>query len=73
MRKSKYSKEELINNVIYGLGKMDIATIDDIIFIHHKHLQYGNVVFDKGMEEKRNIILKKKNEKLKESGIVSII
>jgi protoporphyrinogen oxidase len=53
--KSKYSKENLIENVIYALKKMNIANEDDILFTHHKHLRYGNVIFDIGMEEKRNL------------------
>ena len=27
------------------------------MFSHHKHLPFGNVVFDHGMEERRKIVL----------------
>jgi protoporphyrinogen oxidase len=35
---------------------MQIANRDEILFLHHKHLPYGNVIFDKGMEDKRNLV-----------------
>jgi protoporphyrinogen oxidase len=54
--KSKFNKEDLIENVIYALKKMQIADKEDIIFTHHKHLRFGNVIFDIGMEEKRNLV-----------------
>jgi protoporphyrinogen oxidase len=51
---SSYKKEELIENVIYALKKMNIAKTEDILFTHHKHLAYGNVIFNHGMEIQRN-------------------
>lgn len=51
---SKYSKEELIENVSYAIQKMKIAAKHDILFMHHKHLKYGNVIFDIGMESNRD-------------------
>ncbi|WP_276783169.1 protoporphyrinogen/coproporphyrinogen oxidase [Thalassolituus oleivorans] len=51
---SSYKKEELIESVIYALEKMDIAKTEDILFTHHKHLAYGNVIFNHGMEIQRN-------------------
>lgn len=53
---SKYNVEELKQNVIYALAKMNIATSDDIEFLHHKHIKFGNVIFDLGMEKKRDEI-----------------
>ena len=53
--KSQFKKEDLIENVIYALKKMKIADKEDIIFTHHKHLRYGNVIFDIGMEKNRNL------------------
>lgn len=47
---SRYNKTDLLENVRYALKKMNIAKEDEILFMHHKHLPYGNVVFDKGME-----------------------
>ncbi len=45
---------DLKQNTIDGIAKMGIATSDDIIFIEHNHVRYANVVFDLGMEERRN-------------------
>lgn len=53
---SRYSVDELKANTIMALKKMNVATEDDILFIHHKNLPYGNVIFDIGMEENRQII-----------------
>ena len=53
---SKYDKEVLFENVVYALRKMKIAERNDIIFMHHKHLRYGNVIFDNGMEVKRDLV-----------------
>lgn len=55
--KQKYSIQEMIENTIYALQKMNIASRKDILFVEHKHLKYGNVVFDLGMEERRDKIL----------------
>lgn len=53
---SCYKKDELIDNVLYALKKMKIADSEDIVFTHHKHLSYGNVIFDKGMEKNRDLV-----------------
>lgn len=53
---SGYSVDELKTNTIAALNKMNIATEEDITFVHHKHLPYGNVIFDIGMEENRQTI-----------------
>lgn len=55
--KSKFKKTDIIENVIYALKKMKIANTEDILFTHHKHLRYGNVIFDKDMEIKRDQII----------------
>ncbi len=52
--KSNYTKVELLENIKYALKKMKIASPEDVVFIDHKHLRYGNVIFDLGMEEKRD-------------------
>lgn len=54
--KSRYSVEELKTNTIAALRKMNIAAEEDIAFVHHKHLPYGNVIFDIGMEENRQTV-----------------
>lgn len=53
-----HSPRELKNNTMMALMKMGLAkNEDDVIFIHHKHIRWGNVVFDLGMEERRNLVL----------------
>lgn len=52
--RSKYDPDHLIKNTAYALKKMEIADEEDIIFMHHKHLPYGNVIFDLGLEEHRD-------------------
>ncbi len=54
----KASVVEMKNNVVYALKKMKIINeCDEIDFIHHKHLKYANIIFDIGMEDRRDKIL----------------
>ena len=53
LRPQERSVEELKRNTVEGLVKMRLATPDDILFVHHTHVPYANVVFDLGMEERR--------------------
>lgn len=53
---SKFKIKELKDNVVYALSKMGIAEKDDILFLNHKHLPFGNVIFDKGMESQRDLV-----------------
>lgn len=53
---SKYGKEFLIENVLYAIRKMRIASETDIVLIHHKHIKYGNVIFDLEMERSRGVV-----------------
>lgn len=46
--------DALKRNTVDGLRKMGLATDDDIVFVEHTHLPYGNVVFDLGMEARRD-------------------
>ncbi|WP_104401022.1 protoporphyrinogen/coproporphyrinogen oxidase [Vibrio penaeicida] len=55
--KAKLDPEVLKKNIENKLLEDKICAIEDIIFIHHKHLPFGNVVFDHGMEERRNVVL----------------
>lgn len=55
-RNSQYSPDDLKSNIIYAIKKMNLANSEDIIFLHHKHLPWGNVVFKKNMEEYREVI-----------------
>lgn len=52
------SVEDMKANTIAALQKMELATQADIKFVHHKKLIYGNVVFDLGMEERRDNVLR---------------
>lgn len=55
-KSSQYTVDELKKNVIYAMKKMGIARNEDVVFVHHKRLPWGNVVFKKGMEEYRDIV-----------------
>jgi protoporphyrinogen oxidase len=51
-----------------ALKRMDLVKNEaDIIFMHHKKLPWGNVVFDLGMEDRRDFVL----NWLKQVGIIS--
>ena len=49
-----HSVEEMRENCLKALETMGIATRADVIFAHHKHVPYANVVFDLGMEARRD-------------------
>jgi len=53
---SKYKKNDLIKNCKYALKKLKIGTPEDILFIDHRRVDYGNVVFDVLMEKSRDIV-----------------
>jgi len=55
--KKRLDKNTLISNIKEKLLEMKICKEDGIEFIHHKHLPFGNVVFDIGMEERRQVVL----------------
>lgn len=55
---SQYIPQVLIDNVLYALRKMNMANDEDIAVLHHKHIKWGNVVFDLGMEERRALVRK---------------
>lgn len=53
-----HSPEELKANTMMALKKMGLVDgDDDVLFMHHKQLPWGNVVFDLGMEERRQVVL----------------
>lgn len=67
-RPQLYNSEQLKNNTMQALIKMKlINNAHDVVFMHHKQLKWGNVVFDLGMEERRDLV----RNWLKEVGIVS--
>lgn len=55
-RKSQYDPDKLKENVVYALEKLSIARQDQVKFLHHKHLKWGNVVFKKNMSENRQLV-----------------
>lgn len=46
--------DELKANTLRGLQKMGLAEAEDVVVLDHRRLTYGNVVFDLGMEERRD-------------------
>lgn len=51
------SVDELKQNTIAGLRKMGLASESDILFVDHRRQRYANVVFDIGMEERRDRVI----------------
>ena len=45
---------EMVENCLDAMERMGLAARSDVIFTHHKHLPFANVVFDLGMEERRD-------------------
>lgn len=52
-----HTPEELKENCRYALKKMGIAQDEDIKFMDHRYINYGNVVFYDGMEKDRDILI----------------
>ncbi len=52
----KASVPVMTENCIAALETMGLAKRDEVILVHHKHLAYGNVVFDIGMEDRRDLV-----------------
>jgi protoporphyrinogen oxidase len=48
--------DEMKRNTVQALEKMGLAKPEDIAVIDHRRLPYGNVVFDVGMEERRDSV-----------------
>lgn len=48
--------DTLIESCIRSVETMGLAERSEIVLTHHKHLPFGNVVFDLGMEERRNAV-----------------
>lgn len=55
-RAARFTPQELKDNVRHAIRKMGIAADEDILFLHHKRLPWGNVIFDVGMEGNRQIV-----------------
>lgn len=54
---SRFAREELLENTRRALLKMKVCEEEDIRFMDHRFLPYGNVIFDLGMEERRAAVL----------------
>jgi len=54
---SRFDPEILKKNSIMALERMQIARPDDIIVLEHRHVPYGNVIFDLEMEHHRENVL----------------
>lgn len=50
------NREEILDNTKYALQKMNLCKEEDILFMDYRLLPYGNVIFYKGMEQKRDIL-----------------
>jgi len=48
------SVAEMTENCLEAMQRMGLAARSEVIFTHHKHLPFGNVVFDLGMEVRRD-------------------
>jgi protoporphyrinogen oxidase len=63
-----HSSDEMKSNVLMALKKMKILqNEEDVVFMHHKQLPWGNVVFDLGMEDRRDFV----KRWLEQVGIIS--
>lgn len=54
---SRYTAQEVIANTRAALVKLGIGTPQDILFVDHRVLPFGNVIFDLGMEAHRQTVL----------------
>ncbi len=50
------SIEDMKQNCLDAMEKMGLARRDEVVLLHHKSLLYGNVVFDTGMEARRDLV-----------------
>lgn len=50
----KMTPDEMKANCVAALRTMGLADSEDIVVLDHRRLPYGNVVFDIGMEERRD-------------------
>lgn len=51
-----HSAEEMIENCLAALERMSLAKRTKVRLAHHKRLAYANVVFDQGMEGRRDLV-----------------
>ena len=60
---SMFDSENLKQNTLFALKKMGISSGGDVVVLDHRHVRYGNVIFDRGMEKRRGLIRKYLNSK----------
>lgn len=48
------SVEEMKRNTLMAIERLGLARSEDVVLLHHKRLPYGNIVYDHGMEERRD-------------------
>lgn len=53
---SMFDPKNIRENTMYALKKMAISSGEDIVVYDHRRVRYGNVIFDKGMEERRDLV-----------------
>jgi protoporphyrinogen oxidase len=53
----RLSPDELKENCVVAIEKMQLGRREDIVVIDHRRVPYANVVFDIGMEERRDRVL----------------
>lgn len=56
---------EMTENCLMALERMHLARREEVLFTHHKRLPYANVVFDLGMEKRRDQV----KDCLKQQGV----
>lgn len=66
-RQPQHSAATLKENTIYAIEKMKIASSEDVVVLDHRRIEFGNVIFDKGMEDQRYVVM----DYLKGAGISS--
>lgn len=54
---SSFAPAALLDNTRHALAKMGIGAPQDILFLDHRVLRFGNVIFDRGMEANRQRVL----------------
>lgn len=51
-----FTQSRVVENCRHALNKLKIATQDDILFSDFRTIEYGNIIFYKGMEQHRDAI-----------------
>jgi protoporphyrinogen oxidase len=59
---SKYTSAQLAENTLYAIKKMGLGSDKDILFMDHRRIRYGNVIYELGMESRRDLIRQYLNE-----------